>query len=548
MKKYFSKLLQTFSGSLKAVRGVLKRLPHSLRSFAMTDFYLSGSLKNAVILNETKNPSYPHKDSSPVVQNDATTHSGSLKLVLALILMFCCNITFAQTPDFANPQNYKPGGKYRMFGAGRGTVEKVRNTIKPTASTSSKAGPLRLDAQSYAGYVHYEQRFSNHPLSEHGPFVNDRIMEVGDFHGSIINGQAGVAKAKITGREWHPADAYDAADGGDHPYDSYYYYVHGTVHSVSIQPIELPKLPSFSNPFSKNSQNNQNNGLPEKNAATENDRTRDLAGSGNLPNSPNGQPESSDVANNGEVPLPQALPQPQSSFWDGFAAGFTNGAVNAVSDFVNAVTHPADTVRNIGGAAATVATNPSVVSEAVVDAYDQKRAAIENAQNSFERGVESGSTTAAMATFFIPGGQAGKVQTAGAVLGKAAKTTDSVSDVAKAAKKAEKVGGAATDVVGTGLKYEPAPYHSKTGNNVKSPAPTNGQDVLNNSVPIGNNTSRRVGVDKTTGEYVVFDKHSDGTYHGHTRPWSGDKGTALTTQMKNALINAGLTNRKGKIQ
>lgn len=108
--------------------------------------------------------------------------------------------------------------------------------------------------------------------------------------------------------------------------------------------------------------------------------------------------------------------------------------------------------------------------------------------------------------------------------------------------------GFGNDKTGSGLKYEPAPYHSKTGNNVKSPAPTNGQDVLNNSVPIGNNTSRRVGVDKTTGEYVVFDKHADGTYHGHTRPWSGDKGTALTTDMQNALVKAGLTNRKGKIQ
>ena len=291
MKKYFSKWLQTFSGSLKAVRGVLKRLPHSLRSFAMTDFLLSGSLK----------------------------------LVLAIIFSLFFNIAFAQTPDFANPQNYKPGGKYRMFGAGRGTVEKVRNTIKPTASTSSNAGPLRLDVKSYAGYVHYEQRFSNHPLSEHGPFVNDRTMEVGDFHGSIINGQAGVAKAKITGREWHPADAYDAADGGDHPYDSYYYYVHGTVHSVSVQPLELPKLPSFSNPFSKNSQNNQNNGLPEKNAATENDRTRDLAGSDNLPNSPNGQPENSDVTNNGEVPLPQDVTKDKSNWTTDLADGFWGG-------------------------------------------------------------------------------------------------------------------------------------------------------------------------------------------------------------------------------
>ncbi|MBR6876756.1 MAG: hypothetical protein IKN18_01515, partial [Neisseriaceae bacterium] len=41
----------------------------------------SGSKKSTVILNETKNPSYPHKDSSPTVQNDALPHSGSLKTV-----------------------------------------------------------------------------------------------------------------------------------------------------------------------------------------------------------------------------------------------------------------------------------------------------------------------------------------------------------------------------------------------------------------------------------------------------------------------------------
>ena len=40
---------------------------------------VSGSLKNPVILNEAKNPIYPHKDSSPTVQNDATAYSGSLK-------------------------------------------------------------------------------------------------------------------------------------------------------------------------------------------------------------------------------------------------------------------------------------------------------------------------------------------------------------------------------------------------------------------------------------------------------------------------------------
>ncbi|MBQ9600787.1 MAG: hypothetical protein IJR46_02130, partial [Neisseriaceae bacterium] len=39
----------------------------------------SGSKKSTVILNEAKNPSYPHKDSSPTAQNDATAFSGCLK-------------------------------------------------------------------------------------------------------------------------------------------------------------------------------------------------------------------------------------------------------------------------------------------------------------------------------------------------------------------------------------------------------------------------------------------------------------------------------------
>ena len=37
----------------------------------------SGS-QRSVIQNEAKNPIYPHKDSSPTVQNDALPHSGSL--------------------------------------------------------------------------------------------------------------------------------------------------------------------------------------------------------------------------------------------------------------------------------------------------------------------------------------------------------------------------------------------------------------------------------------------------------------------------------------
>ena len=76
------------SDSLKAVRGILKRLPHSLRSFAVTDFLLSGSLK----------------------------------VFLILFIVFSANSAFAD--EISSTASYSLGGKYRMFGAGRGEVEK----------------------------------------------------------------------------------------------------------------------------------------------------------------------------------------------------------------------------------------------------------------------------------------------------------------------------------------------------------------------------------------------------------------------------------------
>ena len=69
-----------------------------------------------------KNPTYPHKNSSPTVQNDATIHSGCLKGFLILFIVFAANSAFAD--EISSTGNYLPGGDYRMFGAGRGEVEK----------------------------------------------------------------------------------------------------------------------------------------------------------------------------------------------------------------------------------------------------------------------------------------------------------------------------------------------------------------------------------------------------------------------------------------
>ncbi|TDD37984.1 hypothetical protein E1287_06680 [Actinomadura sp. KC06] len=98
------------------------------------------------------------------------------------------------------------------------------------------------------------------------------------------------------------------------------------------------------------------------------------------------------------------------------------------------------------------------------------------------------------------------------------------------------------------LVYEPGGKHGRTERQTSrgpnSAEPTDGQEALENSVPLGENTDRRVGVDKENGEIVVLDKtHPYGKeYHGHVRKWED-----LRDEMKNALRRAGLVNKKGKI-
>lgn len=69
------------------------------------------------------------------------------------------------------------------------------------------------------------------------------------------------------------------------------------------------------------------------------------------------------------------------------------------------------------------------------------------------------------------------------------------------------------------LKYEPASYHGRVGNPLKSKGPINGQQALDNSVRVSENAPRRVGIDYETGEFVIFDQTSEGVFHGHVRPW-----------------------------
>ncbi|MDH2241309.1 S-type pyocin domain-containing protein [Pseudomonas sp. GD03909] len=92
------------------------------------------------------------------------------------------------------------------------------------------------------------------------------------------------------------------------------------------------------------------------------------------------------------------------------------------------------------------------------------------------------------------------------------------------------------------LAFEPAAYHGKRDNTVKSKGPENGQEALDNSVQVKPTSPRRIGVDPQTKEIVVFDRTGGDIYHGHVRPWE-----KLHQDMKNALIKSGKTDAKGNI-
>ncbi|QTE21204.1 hypothetical protein J3359_10235 [Polaribacter cellanae] len=91
-------------------------------------------------------------------------------------------------------------------------------------------------------------------------------------------------------------------------------------------------------------------------------------------------------------------------------------------------------------------------------------------------------------------------------------------------------------------RFERNPKHGKKKKGSSGAEPTNPQEVLDASLELTGNTTRRVGVDSSTGEFVVFDEHSEGVFHGHVRTWS-----ELSQGMQAILRKAGLVNKKGKI-
>ena len=76
------------------------------------------------------------------------------------------------------------------------------------------------------------------------------------------------------------------------------------------------------------------------------------------------------------------------------------------------------------------------------------------------------------------------------------------------------------------------------------PAPKNGQEALDNSQPTAG--KRRVGI--SDGEFVVQCPTSAGEWHPHVRPWDGPVGERLTDDMRKALQDAGMADKRGRPQ
>ncbi len=91
-------------------------------------------------------------------------------------------------------------------------------------------------------------------------------------------------------------------------------------------------------------------------------------------------------------------------------------------------------------------------------------------------------------------------------------------------------------------EFEPAGYHGTVDNAVKSKGPLNGQDALDVSVQVKPTSPRRVGVDYDAGEFVVFDRTLNSTYHGHVRSWKD-----LHPDMQRAFIKSGQVDKHGNI-
>ncbi|WP_127239194.1 polymorphic toxin MafB class 3 [Neisseria meningitidis] len=152
----------------------------------------------------------------------------------------------ARLRDDMQAKHYEPGGKYHLFGNGRGSVKKRVYAVQTFDATAvSPVLPITHERTGFEGVIGYETHFSGHGHEVHSPFDHHDSKSTSDFSGGVDGGFT-VYQLHRTGSEIHPEDGYDGPQGSDYPppggaRDIYSYYVKGT--STKTKTNIVPQAP-----------------------------------------------------------------------------------------------------------------------------------------------------------------------------------------------------------------------------------------------------------------------------------------------------------------
>ncbi|HHM0948686.1 polymorphic toxin MafB class 3 [Neisseria gonorrhoeae] len=152
----------------------------------------------------------------------------------------------ARLRDDMQAKHYEPGGKYHLFGNGRGSVKNRVCAVQTFDATAvGPILPITHERTGFEGIIGYETHFSGHGHEVHSPFDNHDSKSTSDFSGGVDGGFT-VYQLHRTGSEIHPADGYDGPQGGGYPEpqgarDIYSYHIKGTSTKTKINTV--PQAP-----------------------------------------------------------------------------------------------------------------------------------------------------------------------------------------------------------------------------------------------------------------------------------------------------------------
>ncbi len=180
------------------------------------------------------------------------------QLIKKSVVVFAAAIALLQIPfafaqdldarlrDDMQAKHYEPGGKYHLFGGGRGSVTNKVYAVHTFGATAvGPVLPITHERTGFEGVIGYETHFSGHGHEVHAPFNHHASRSLTDFSGGV-NGGFTVYELHRTGSQIHPADGYDGPQGGGYPEpqgarDIYSYYVKGTATKTKLNVV--PQAP-----------------------------------------------------------------------------------------------------------------------------------------------------------------------------------------------------------------------------------------------------------------------------------------------------------------